>query len=378
MLRSKSSSARPPRAEADPLRLLGRLLRDSGFWEACRLHRNRYIDRRYQSHLRQSRPWFPAPVRALLDLFLFRSIVEIEALQFMPRLLLEALIDEEILARKSATAVQSGYFVLLLDNVLVLTEDFSNPAQSVYFGEDSEFYANMLEISPGARCLDLCTGTGVQALMSLSRGAARVDAVDINPRAVRLAQLNARLNGWERRLRWFEGDLFEPLPPGRYDRITCNPPLLPIPHGIPYPVIGDGGFDGLRFIRRILEQLGGRLADGGKCLLLGLSLANPVPEIERLCAGGLPAGFGCHLYLLTRQSLDQYLKAIVTTVARLYPKENPLKLSRSFRAAYSSAGYTDVVSYYLVASRSIRDPAVCVSNLTQSNGSETYWFVGGA
>ncbi len=378
MSRSKSMSARSPRADPDPLRWLGRLLRDGGYWDACRLHRNRYIDRRYQSHLRQSRPWFSGPVRALLDLFLFRSIVESEALPFIPQPLFEALIDEQILARKSGTAVQSNYFVLLLDNVLVLTEDFANPAQSVYYGEDSEFYANMLEISPKARCLDLCTGTGVQALMSLSRGAARVDAVDINPRAVRLARLNARLNGWERQMRWFEGDLFEPLPPGRYDRITCNPPLLPIPPGIPYPVIGDGGFDGLRFIRRILEQLAGRLADGGKCLLLGLSLADPMPEIERLCAGGLPPGFGCHLYLLTRQSLDQYLKAIVTTVARLYPKENPLQLSRSFHAAYAGAGYTDVVSYYVVVSRSARHPAACVSNLTRSSASETYWFVGGA
>jgi methylase of polypeptide subunit release factors len=168
------------------------------------------------------------------------------------------------------------------------------------------------------------------------------------------------------------------LPQGAYDRITCNPPLLPIPPGVPYPAIGDGGFDGLQFVERIFGELETRLAEQGKCLLLGLSLADPVPQIEKLCARALPPGFTYTLYLLTRQPMDQYLKAIVTTISRLYPGQNQLQISRRFQTAYARAGYTDVVSYYLVVSRQTTNGSSCVCNLTRGNASQTYWFVGGA
>src|SRR5262249_18519197 len=50
-----------------------------------------------------------------------------------------------------------------------------------------------------ARCdgavLDLGTGAGTFALALASRGASRVVATDLNPRAARITRFNARLNG---------------------------------------------------------------------------------------------------------------------------------------------------------------------------------------
>ncbi len=37
----------------------------------------------------------------------------------------------------------------------------------------------------------------------------------------------------------------------RFDLICMNPPLLPIPSGLGYPFIGDGGPDGLAVTRRV-------------------------------------------------------------------------------------------------------------------------------
>lgn len=83
---------------------------------------------------------------------------------------------------------------------------------------------------PGQRLLDLCTGSGVQAIVAALHYAEDVTLVDLNPRAVRFARFNLALNGISpERSRVYEGDLYEALPPGtaRFDVITANPPYLP-------------------------------------------------------------------------------------------------------------------------------------------------------
>jgi SAM-dependent methyltransferase len=369
-----SERASPP--EDDPLPALNRLLRDFGIWEACRLHRNRHIDRTWRVSVQDNRRCFPAETQVLIELFLVGAAVEGKALGFVSVAVLDGLIEEGVFGRRPGGQIQSNYQLAVVDNLLLLHEEFRDPTTSVYFGEDSEFYANMLEIPPGARCLDLCTGTGVQALVSLGRGARAVDAVDLNPRALRLARLNARLNGQGERLRCFEGDLFEPLPPGTYDRILCNPPLLPIPAGVVYPVAGDGGPDGLGVVRRILDRLEERLAPGGKFLSLGLSIGGAVPEIASWQPRFSQPPFRAALYLLAKRSVKDYARDVIQTVQHLYPGENPMRMALRFREMYDAAGLDSVTSYFLAISR---EPAGGVSgtvNLTRSNHSRTYWFAG--
>jgi ribosomal protein L11 methylase PrmA len=50
-------------------------------------------------------------------------------------------------------------------------------------------------LTPGRRVADVGTGTGILGLVALRRGAARVDAVDVDPLAVAIARRNARANG---------------------------------------------------------------------------------------------------------------------------------------------------------------------------------------
>ena len=60
-----------------------------------------------------------------------------------------------------------------------------------------------------AAALDLGTGSGVQAFLA-ARHSGHVVGLDLNPRALRLARLNAALNGVEN-VDWRQGDLFEPV-----------------------------------------------------------------------------------------------------------------------------------------------------------------------
>ena len=73
--------------------------------------------------------------------------------------------------------------------------------------------------TPG-RALDLGTGSGYVAIYLAQRGW-QVDAVDVSPRALALAQRNADLNGVAPRI--FASHLFDAVV-GAYDVIACNPP----------------------------------------------------------------------------------------------------------------------------------------------------------
>ncbi|TMQ92915.1 methyltransferase [Actinomadura soli] len=81
-----------------------------------------------------------------------------------------------------------------------------------------------VDVPPGARVLELGTGTGAVA-MAAARGGCEVVAVDVSARAVLTTRLNARV----RRLpvRVLRGDLFAPVPGEVFDVILANPPYVP-------------------------------------------------------------------------------------------------------------------------------------------------------
>ena len=62
---------------------------------------------------------------------------------------------------------------------------------------------------PVRNALDLCTGSGIHALLARSF-ADEVVAVDTNPRAIAFAELNRAFNGVER-VTFLRGDLYRPL-----------------------------------------------------------------------------------------------------------------------------------------------------------------------
>jgi release factor glutamine methyltransferase len=141
--------------------------------------------------------------------------------------------------------------------------------------------------------LDLCTGSGAVAIaLKHERPFLDVYATDISSKALGVARKNAaRLlpRPDAGALRFLEGDLFEPVPPVRFDLITANPPYVPsseipnLPREVRFePLMAlDGGEDGLDLARRIVEdapaflKAGGRLlmeADSGQMPLLALIL----------------------------------------------------------------------------------------------------------
>ncbi len=143
-------------------------------------------------------------------------------------------------------------------------------------------------LEPGARALDLCTGSGLLAVTAALLGA-EAYAIDVSRRALVAVRLNARLNGVT--VRALGGDLFAPVQGERFDMIVSNPPYLPSPGGgIPDRGAArawEGGPNGRSFIDRICAQAHAYLNPAGVLLLVHSSVCGERETTEALRARGL-------------------------------------------------------------------------------------------
>jgi release factor glutamine methyltransferase len=143
---------------------------------------------------------------------------------------------------------------------------------------------------PEPGVLDLGTGSGAIAI-ALARALpnARVSASDISPAALAVAVQNLRRLELEERVTLVQSDLFQAFRPGpTFDLIVANLPYVPsgMWQELPLAVRAheprlalDGGPDGMRFLRPVLNQAESFLKPGG---LLALEIDPAVsPTIRR-------------------------------------------------------------------------------------------------
>ncbi|HVY62767.1 MAG TPA: methyltransferase, partial [Planctomycetota bacterium] len=146
------------------------------------------------------------------------------------------------------------------------------PAEPVmYLGGDSYALAYLAPRRPVGAALDLCTGSGVHAVLA-ARHAERVVAVDLSPRALAFGRLNAAMNGVAEKIAWVRGDLFDALPAGeRFDLVLANPPFVPTPHrGRARIAFRDAGATGEEVLARLVAGLPGRLARDGTAAIVSI------------------------------------------------------------------------------------------------------------
>lgn len=139
--------------------------------------------------------------------------------------------------------------------------------------------------------LELCTGSGCLAILAAHAFPnADVDAVDLSPQALEVAQINVSAYGLDDHIALFEGDLFAPLPQRRYDLIIANPPYvnaesmraLPAEYQREPAMALAGGDDGMDVVRRILGEARNWLTDDG---VLVVEIGNERPNVEAAFGG---------------------------------------------------------------------------------------------
>ncbi len=127
-----------------------------------------------------------------------------------------------------------------------------------WFGKDSITFAEHLTKDLNGmsfdKTLDLCTGTGIQAMVS-RKYSKRVTASDVRTRSVQNAALNFKINDLTNTT-FLTSGLFTNIS-GRYDLITANPP---------YGIISENPDKkeyGLHTVFELIENLDNYLKDGG-------------------------------------------------------------------------------------------------------------------
>jgi release factor glutamine methyltransferase len=146
-------------------------------------------------------------------------------------------------------------------------------------------------LPPGAAVLDLCTGSGLLAVLAADQTHCAAVAVDVCRGAVLTTKINARLNGVK--VTALRGDLFEPVADARFDLIVSNPPYLPT-QSDRLPRRGrarawQAGPSGRAFIDRICSEAPKHLKQDGALLIVHSSVCGELETVAALARSGLTA-----------------------------------------------------------------------------------------
>lgn len=160
-----------------------------------------------------------------------------------------------------------------------------------------ETAVRMANLSKPAVIVDLCTGSGCIAVsLAKELAGANIFAVDKSDKALAVARENASKHGVSDRIRFLDGDLFQPLEEldirGQIDIIVSNPPYVRSgDRNTLQPEVRDyepglalfAGPQGIEIHERIVEAAPSYLKQHGELIMeLGLGQADRIAEMIRL------------------------------------------------------------------------------------------------
>ncbi|MFD0675017.1 class I SAM-dependent methyltransferase [Cohnella sp. GCM10027633] len=186
--------------------------------------------------------------------------------------------------RQSFSATLRGFALRLTSDAGVFSRD------GVDYG--SRVLIDLMDIKPEDNVLDVGCGYGPMGLTAARLAPqGHVTMIDINERAVELAELNAKENG-VRNATFLQSDLFSAVNGRTYDAILSNPPIRA----------------GKAVVHRLLEEAYGHLRPGGSLWIViqnkqgapsALAKLEEVFGEEHVCLVGKDKGF--RVYRSTRQ-----------------------------------------------------------------------------
>ncbi|CAK0769874.1 S-adenosyl-l-methionine-dependent methyltransferase [Gammaproteobacteria bacterium] len=255
------------------------------------------------------------PLASAIDLFLLQATIPTQELdRLFGRIGWEVLIRVGLLSVDAQDWVCARASLFPVGNRLIFSEHawpmLPHPGlpkvphnQVMSVGADSHWLARTTVRRSVDSALDLCTGSGIHALLAATH-AQRVLAIDINPRAALCTYFNTRASGITN-VEIAIGDLFEPVGEERFHLITANPPFVPSP--INSVGFRDGGRSGEDIQRRIVAGLPHHLAPGGIAQIvteLGERDGESLADRLRGWLGGAPMDI--HILRLREYSTTSY------------------------------------------------------------------------
>lgn len=178
------------------------------------------------------------------------------------------------------------------------------PLDSVY-PAGSANTQRFLDVMPNVPCdafLELCSGTGIGALVAARDFAKHAWAADIADRSTKFCEFNSSLNGIAN-VTAITGDLYACVSGQTFDRIVAHPPYYPSLK--PSWIFQDGGHDGEQVTKRIIQGLPDHLRPGGQFFMLAMATdRTDAPFEQRMRAWLGEAGSEFDVALIQRRVMD--------------------------------------------------------------------------
>ena len=175
-----------------------------------------------------------------------------------------------------------------IEHIYIASDRYNSADGSQFEGFDDIVYpclfettARFIRILPRTPCgpvLDLCSGTGVAALL-LSKTSEHTYAADLTERCKQFALFNQRMNGIANSSVVI-GDLYQPVAGLTFDRIVVHPPYQPVFRH--QQIFNSGGVDGEQITRRCIEESYIHLRPGGRLYCLAQITAREQPVDQRV------------------------------------------------------------------------------------------------
>jgi hypothetical protein len=176
------------------------------------------------------------------------------------------------------------------------------------------------------------------------------------------------------------GNLYNALyPDDRYDLIVANPPLLPIPSGVPYPFVGDGGSDGLSIVREIIKGGSLKLLPDGEILIIGMTILRNGQIIPPLSEYLMNAGLSGVITIIASYGTgmeDSWVKGVALTSMLHAPDacKNQKDLQRLLAKGYRKMG-ADKVCTYILRGWPDAHPTFTVQNISGESDEQDPWML---
>jgi ribosomal protein L3 glutamine methyltransferase len=192
------------------------------------------------------------------------------------RVLRRRLVGRVPVAYLTREAILGDYAFYVDERAIIPRSYFLEIIPQLTLGRRSHSADHSLPEEARPRLADVGTGTGCLAILLAHRfPQARVDAIDVSAAALEVAKINVARHRLGRRVRLWRSNIFDAVPPARYDLILSNPPYEPTARVDKLPRefkreprrALDGGPDGLAIIRKLLQQASDRLKPGGRVLI---------------------------------------------------------------------------------------------------------------
>lgn len=252
----------------------------------------------------------------------------------------------------------TGYVILPISSlylIVTLPSNYTNAKflySNIYIGSDSIKLMKYVKNEKFMKVLDLCAGSGIQGF-NLYNQADKIISVELNDVSYNSILINQKMNGISyKKFQAVKNDLNNYIEncEDKFDCIICNPPFVPSPKSIPLPMCGDGGEDGLNFVRSIVKGYNTILNFRGKGYLVLECVGNDEGPFVLDCMKSILNKGIINIALFNRQPIEFQAHATANIAASIDQKnenynkyfDEYMNMFKSYKATFI---YPTVIEY---------------------------------